>query len=334
MNDLRMPPLWRDHMKLKFRCPGMQVLDASVMGIHILESGASLGRQYPDLDPSQRIEGEYVFPIEPDAVDYVTRGRAYLDLNRYEDAYLYFSQAIQLDPKYAAAHFFRADGLLRQERLEEAVADFTQAIELGSPQEVDFPLADAYLFRGSALMALARLDQAAADFAQAIGHREPTEAADDYRILAECHEAQEKTAAAEYDRQIADLLDAIHKQPADVASLRAAAMLLATCPLPEIRHGSHAVTLAQREDVPGARGVAPGSYTYRVLMVDLATGQTSPASDATNSVAVTAPASPLNIRVVDLVGLPSAPSGYVQQIYRSAAGGGGTYVLVGTIPSG
>jgi serine/threonine protein kinase/lipopolysaccharide biosynthesis regulator YciM len=197
--------------------------------------------------PEQAVDAfSKAIAIEPDAVDYVTRGRAYLDLNRHEDAYRDFSRAIQLDPKYAAAHFFRADGLLRQERLEEAVADCTQAIELGAQQEVDFPLADAYLFRGSALMARGRLDQAAADFSQAIGHREPTEAADDYRILAECHEAQEKTAAAEYDRQIADLLDAIHKQPADVASLRAAAMLLATCPLPEIRHGSHAVTLAQR----------------------------------------------------------------------------------------
>ncbi|MCU0980035.1 MAG: pre-peptidase C-terminal domain-containing protein, partial [Pirellulaceae bacterium] len=94
------------------------------------------------------------------------------------------------------------------------------------------------------------------------------------------------------------------------------------------------VTLAQREDVPGARGVAPGSYTYRVVLVDLATGQTGPASDATNSVAVTAPASPLNIRVVDLAGLPPAAAGQEQWVYRSAVGGGGTYVLVGKISAG
>ena len=42
------------------------------------------------------------------------------------------------------------------------------------------------------------------------------------------------------------------------------------------------VTLAQREVAPGVPGVAPGSYTYRVVMVDLATGETSPASDATD----------------------------------------------------
>ncbi len=184
--------------------------------------------------------------IEPDAVDYVSRGRAYLELNRYDDAYCDFSQVIQLDPQHATAYFFRADGLLRQERLEEAVADFSRAIELGAHQEVDFSVADAYLFRGSAVMALGRLEQAETDFSQAISHREATEAADDYRIRAECHEAQKKQAAAQYDRQIADLLDAIHAQPADVASLRAAAMLLATCPLAEIRNGSHAVTLATR----------------------------------------------------------------------------------------
>lgn len=197
--------------------------------------------------PDQAVDAfSKAIAIEPDAIDYVTRGRAYLDLNRYEDAHGDFSKAIQLNPKQATAYFFRADGLLRQERLEEAVADFTRAIELGSHQEVDFPLADAYLFRGSAVMALGRLDQAAADLSLAIGHREPTEAADDYRLRAECHEAQERKAAAQYDRQIADLLDAAHRQPADVASLRAAAMLLATCPLPEIRNGSHAVTLAKR----------------------------------------------------------------------------------------
>jgi len=120
--------------------------------------------------------------IEPDAVDYVTRGRAYLALKRYEDAHRDFNTAIQSDPRHANAYYFRADGLLSQERLEEAVADFSQAIELGAHQEIDFSPADAYLFRGYAVMALGRLDQAAEDFSQAIARRDPTEAADDYRI--------------------------------------------------------------------------------------------------------------------------------------------------------
>ena len=197
--------------------------------------------------PDQAVEAfSKAIALEPAAVDHVTRGRACLELGQYEDAQRDFSQAIQLDPQYAAAYFYRADGLLRQERLEEAVTDFSKSIELGSHQQADFPLADAYLFRGSAVMALDRLDQAAADFSQAIGLREPDQAADDYRILAECHEAQGKKSAAQYERQIADLLDAVRAQPADLASLRAAAMLLATCPLPEIRRGPHAVTLAQR----------------------------------------------------------------------------------------
>lgn len=184
--------------------------------------------------------------IEPDAVDYVTRGRAYLQLERYEDAHGDLSTAIQLDPRHATAYFFRADGLLRQERWDEAVADFSRAIELGAEREVDFSLADAYLFRGYAVMALGRLDQAATDFSQAIAQRDPTEAADDYRIRAECYEAQEKATAAQYDRQIAGLLDAVRERPEDAASWRAVAMLLATCPLAEIRNAAHAVTLAKR----------------------------------------------------------------------------------------
>lgn len=198
-------------------------------------------------EPEQAIAAfSQAIAIEPDAVDYVTRGRAYLQLERYQDAHGDFSTAIQLQPRHATAHFFRADGLLRQERWEEAVADFRRALELGADQEVDFAPADAYLFRGYALMALGRLDQAATDFSQAIAQRDPTEAADDYRIRAECYEAQERTTAAQYDRQIADLLDAVRERPADAASWRAVAMLLATCPLAEIRNGTHAVTLAKR----------------------------------------------------------------------------------------
>lgn len=94
------------------------------------------------------------------------------------------------------------------------------------------------------------------------------------------------------------------------------------------------VSLVQQEVAPALPGLAPGSYTYRVVNVDDATGETSPASDATVAVTVTAPSAPLNVRVVALAGLPAAEAGHTQRIYRSSVGGGGTYVLVGEIPSG
>lgn len=90
-----------------------------------------------------------------------------------------------------------------------------------------------------------------------------------------------------------------------------------------------ATTAVEREVSPTAPGVAPGSYDYRVVVFDPTTGEHSPASDATLSALVTAPALPSNIQVVDLAGLPPTPSGRVLLIYRSAVGGGGTYTLVG-----
>lgn len=92
-------------------------------------------------------------------------------------------------------------------------------------------------------------------------------------------------------------------------------------------------TLTPRETAPTVPGLAAGTYTYRVVMV-AASGGTSPASDATVSVTVTAPAAPLNVTVVDLAGLPALPAGSKLQIFRSSVGGGGTYVLAGELASG
>jgi hypothetical protein len=95
-----------------------------------------------------------------------------------------------------------------------------------------------------------------------------------------------------------------------------------------------AVTATAAEVPPGVPGLAPGSYDYRVVIVAPASGETSPASDATGSVIVTAPAAPLNVRAVQLAGLPAVPAGSVLLVYRSSLGGGGTYVLAGQVAAG
>lgn len=93
------------------------------------------------------------------------------------------------------------------------------------------------------------------------------------------------------------------------------------------------VALVQQSHSPTVPGLAPGSYTYRLVIVDGATGESGPASDATAAVTVTTPA-PLNVRVVNLTGLPAAGAGQTLRIYRSSVGGGGTYVLAGEIGPG
>ncbi len=92
-------------------------------------------------------------------------------------------------------------------------------------------------------------------------------------------------------------------------------------------------TLAALELPPTAPGVSPGTYAYRVVTVNSA-GETGPASDPTSSIIVTSPATPGNILVVDLAGLPAVPPLGKLQIFRSSVGGAGTFVLAGEISSG
>jgi hypothetical protein len=92
-------------------------------------------------------------------------------------------------------------------------------------------------------------------------------------------------------------------------------------------------TSTPRETAPTVPGLAAGMYNYRVVVV-AANGETSPASDPTSGVTVAAAASPLDVVVVDLAGLPAIPAGAKLQVFRSSVGGGGTYVLVDEIDTG
>jgi tetratricopeptide (TPR) repeat protein len=61
---------------------------------------------------------------------FVSRGSAYLRLDRLEEALDDFNRAIELDSKYARAYHLRGLVLERQGDDSSAIEDFTQAIEL------------------------------------------------------------------------------------------------------------------------------------------------------------------------------------------------------------
>ncbi|GAB4145142.1 MAG: tetratricopeptide repeat protein [Cyanobacteria bacterium J069] len=91
-----------------------------------------------------------------------SRGQTYQAMERYEEALVDFTQAIELNPKYVWAIASRGQTYRAMERYEEALTDFNQAVELD-------PKADwAIACRGQTYREMERYQEALADFTQAI----------------------------------------------------------------------------------------------------------------------------------------------------------------------
>ena len=61
---------------------------------------------------------------------YRNRGRAYLFKDDYDQAIADFTEAIQIDPEFSAAHFARGDAYRKKGDYDQAIADFTEAIQI------------------------------------------------------------------------------------------------------------------------------------------------------------------------------------------------------------
>ena len=96
------------------------------------------------------------------AVAHDNRGLAYLVKGDVDRAIADYTQAIQLDPKYAVAYNGRAFAYRVEGDEDRAIADYTQAIRL------DPKLAVVYYNRGNAYRAKGDNDRAIADYTQAI----------------------------------------------------------------------------------------------------------------------------------------------------------------------
>jgi tetratricopeptide (TPR) repeat protein len=93
------------------------------------------------------------------ANDYNRKGMEYcLNKSKPDKAYACFTQAILLDPAYAAPYYNRAYVNLQQDNHKEAIVDLTRALELKPG------LARAYYNRGMAYKALGQSEKANADF--------------------------------------------------------------------------------------------------------------------------------------------------------------------------
>lgn len=106
----------------------------------------------PTLSPRQAAESFY------------SSGLADQEEKAYELAIAAFSEAIRIDPEYGAAYVNRGLCLYRIHKLEQAISDFEQALELGYEPES----AQMYVNRGRSFTILDDYEAALADFDQAL----------------------------------------------------------------------------------------------------------------------------------------------------------------------
>jgi tetratricopeptide (TPR) repeat protein len=95
------------------------------------------------------------------AIEFVKEGQALEYKNDGKAAYKLFTKAINADPTFAPAWFYRGNCLANKRDLEGAVADYTKAIEL----KPDF--ADAYSNRGDIYFSQGNRNKACPDYLKA-----------------------------------------------------------------------------------------------------------------------------------------------------------------------
>ena len=116
----------------------------------------------------------------------------------------YANEAIALQPDYALAYCSRGATYRRLGKLDEALADYTKAIELQEPVHVPV---DAYRERGLALLQLGEYQEALADFNRIINEEHGWNP-DTYRQRAKVYQAMGRKDLAGADQQTARRLDA------------------------------------------------------------------------------------------------------------------------------
>jgi tetratricopeptide (TPR) repeat protein/serine/threonine protein kinase len=161
-----------------------------------------LGRGPEDFTGAVRVFTGCILKRPDHALAYYCRANAYRNLRRCQEAVADYSRAIELDPKYACAWNNRGAAYGMLGRLEQALADCTRAVEL------DPKNACAWNNRGFAHWRLGRPAQTVADLSRAV-ELDPTYAPAWYsRGFAYSELGQP-------DRAVADYSKAIELDPAD-----------------------------------------------------------------------------------------------------------------------
>lgn len=102
---------------------------------------------------------------EKSARDYFASGRAHLDQGNLDQAIADYSEAIQLKPDFFVAYLNRGTAQRKKGEVDLAIADYTMAIQIKSD------LYDAYTLRGICYGKKGQYEEAIADFTKALEKR-------------------------------------------------------------------------------------------------------------------------------------------------------------------
>lgn len=118
---------------------------------------------------------------------------------KYKDALRDFDKAIDLDPDYMQAYYFRAFAHQREGNHQRAIEDFTTALTMTSDTN---EMASIYYSRGRANKELKRYDDAYSDYGEALSLK-PDDADYYYSRALLHHQRKDNDAAiADYSRTI------------------------------------------------------------------------------------------------------------------------------------
>ena len=100
------------------------------------------------------------------ASDYYDRGRTFAELNRYEDALLYYNKAIRIQENYIQAWNQKGNALYELKKYEKALQAYDKAIQI-NPENSQTSL-NNWIGRGLVLQQLKRFNEALSSFAKAV----------------------------------------------------------------------------------------------------------------------------------------------------------------------
>lgn len=156
--------------------------------------------------------------LEPDRTTlHMGRGKALLNLQRFDDALLSFDHALKQEPDIAEAHYRRGNALLRLGRSTDALACYEQALKL----EPGF--VDALYNQGLALQGLKRSKEAIGSYDRVLEINPDDAEALNNRGNAWSDLKRPERALASYNRAVElrpDLADGLHNQGVALQELK------------------------------------------------------------------------------------------------------------------